>query len=433
MSILLCRLRRSDLSCISLFVIILLSTPATPCFASQHGFDRPVSEVRVFGNETTRTPYILKWAGLRPDEILTDKKLVKARQNILNTSLFKRVELDTRLDGERVAVDINVEEKYYTLLVPRLSRTSDGDVKSGIKLYIHNIGGANQTLNMLVQQTDLSNGDDDRKYRFDYDYPQFSLPYYFEWRLSQSVKNTFNEGFANTEYDDYFAFSIRRDLDTPLLENPLTISTRLEIERLQLDQPYPDSFNEIEAGNFNRFGIELRYDMVDQHYFRRIGRRFSVTYQQGFTELNSDYRSRILSFESIVFRPVNSLDNFNSRFYVGFSEDSPFNAPYFKLGGTDNVRGIERDAFAGDAIVFANFEYLFGYHKYPSVRNSIFIDIGNVYEDAQSIDLNDINGSIGTGIRWKISSFIKTDLFIDIAYQPENSEKFIYGGTSLNF
>lgn len=433
MNIGLYRPRRSDPSCISPFIILLLLAPANLCFASQHGFNRPVSEVRVFGNETTKSPYILKWAGLRPDEILTDKKLDKARQNILNTSLFKRVELDTRLDGERVAVDINVEEKYYTLLVPRLSRTSDGDVKSGIKLYIHNIGGANQTLNMLVQQTDLSNGDDDRKYRFDYDYPQFSLPYYFKWRLGQSVKNTFNEGFTNTEYDDYFAFSIRRDLDTPLLENPLTISTRLEIERLQLDQPYPESFNEIEAGNFNRFGMEIRYDMVDQHYFRRIGRRFSLTYQQGFTELNSDYRSRILSFESIVFRPMNSLDNFNSRFYVGFSEDSPFNAPYYKLGGTDNVRGIERDAFEGDTIVFANFEYVLGYHKYPSVRNSIFIDVGNVYENAQSIDLNDIKGAIGTGIRWKISSFIKTDLFIDIAYQPENSEKFIYGGTSLNF
>lgn len=67
------------------------------------------------------------------------------------------------------------------------------------------------------------------------------------------------------------------------------------------------------------------------------------------------------------------------------------------------------------------------------MRNSLFIDIGNVYEDAGSIDLNDMQGSIGTGIRWKVEAFIKTDLFIDIAYQPENSETFVYGGTSLNF
>lgn len=429
----LCRYREFYLSCISLLISFLLLSPLSLCLASQHIFDRPVSWISVSGNETTRTPYILKWANLSTDEILTEKKLNQARQNILNTSLFKRVELDTRLDGERVAVDINVEEKYYTLILPRLSRTSDGDVKSGVKLYMHNIGGANQTLNMLVQQTDLSNGDDDRKYRFDYDYPQFSRPYYFNWRLSQSVKNTIEDGFRNTEYDDYFAFSIKRSLNTSLFDDALTLSTRLELERVQLDQPYPESFNEIDAGNFNRLGLEFSYDMVDQQYFRRIGRSFSVSYRQGFTELNSDYRSRILEFESIVFRPVNSLDNFNSRIFVGFSENSPFNTPYFKLGGADNVRGVERDAFEGDTMVFANFEYVFGYHQYPGVRNSIFIDAGNVYKNAQSIDLNDIHGSIGAGIRWKITSFVKTDLVIDIAYQPENSEKFIYGGTSLNF
>jgi outer membrane protein assembly factor BamA len=414
-------------------VISLLSASANPCFADQHVFDRAVSRISVSGNETTRTPYILKWADLRPGEILTEKKFKEARQDILNKSLFKRVELDARPDGERVAVDINVEEKYYTLIVPRLSRTSDGDVKSGIKLYWHNIGGANQTLNMLVQQTALSNGDDDRKYRFDYEYPQFSRPYYFHWRLSQSELSTFEDGFRNTEYDDSFAFSVKRDLTTSLLENPLTLTTQLQAQHLRLDQPYPENFNEIKAGNFNSLGMEFSYDMVDQHYFRRVGRRFSVFYQQGFTELNSDYRSRILKLESIVFRPMNSLDNFYSRFVVGVSEVSPFNAPYFKLGGADNVRGIERDSFVGDAIVFANFEYVFGYHKYPSVRNSIFIDVGNVYEDAGSIDLNDIQGSIGTGIRWKVVAFIKTDLFIDVAYQPENSETFVYGGTSLSF
>jgi outer membrane protein assembly factor BamA len=414
-------------------VISLLWAPASFCFADEPVFDRAVSRISVSGNETTRTLYILKWADLRPEEILTEKKLNEARQNILNTSLFKRVEMDTRPDGERIAVDINVEEKYYTLILPRLSRTSDGDVKSGIKLYLHNIGGANQTFNMLVQQTDLSNGDDDRKYRFDYEYPQFSRPYYFHWRLSQSEKNTFEDGFRNTEYDDSFAFSIKRDLKTSLFENPLTLAAQLKAQQVQLDQPYPESFNEIEAGNFNSIGMEFSYEMVDQQYFRRIGRRFSVSYEQGFTDLNSDYRSRILKLESIVFRPINSLDNFNSRFVVGISEVSPFNAPYYKLGGTGNLRGIERDAFAGDAIVFANFEYVFGYHQYPSVRNSLFIDIGNVYEDAGSIDLNDMQGSIGTGIRWKVEAFIKTDLFIDIAYQPENSETFVYGGTSLNF
>lgn len=412
---------------------MFLVAAAGQCFAESGVFNRPISDIQVSGNEKTQERFILKWAGLNPGDTLTAEKFELARQNILDTSLFKRVDLTTTDRGNRVGVGINVEEKYFTLLVPRLSRSSDGDIKSGIRLKMHNIGGANQTLKMLVEQTDLSNGNDDQRYRIDYLLPQFSKPYYFRWRLGQSEKNTFNEGFVNTEYYDYIGFAVERDLKTSLFDYPLTLSNQIRLERLQLEQSYPVSFNEAEAGKFSYFGVEVSYDAVHQHYFRRTGRRFSLSYQQGLSELGSDYHSRIIAFESIVFRPLNSLDNINSRIFIGTSHRSPFNTPYFDLGGANNVRGVERDAFSGDALAFANFEYVIGYRKYPSLRNSLFVDIGNVYQDAQSIDPGDVHYSIGAGIRWKLTSFIKTDLFIDVAYQPESSETFVYGGTSLNF
>jgi hypothetical protein len=54
-------------------VISLLWAPASFCFADEPVFDRAVSRISVSGNETTRTLYILKWADLRPEEILTKK------------------------------------------------------------------------------------------------------------------------------------------------------------------------------------------------------------------------------------------------------------------------------------------------------------------------------------------------------------------------
>lgn len=417
-----------------LFLMVLfLTTASSQSLANPHQYDRPISQVRVFGNEKTQERFILKWANLQPGDILTRDSLKQARQNILDTSLFKQVTLTTISEGESIGVDIEVEEKYFTLLLPRLSRNSNGDVKSGIKLRLHNIAGANQSLNLLVEQTDLSNGDEDQKYRIDYKFPQYSKPYYFKWRLSQSTKNTLEDGFSNTEYNDHVSFSVARDFHSSLFRNPLTLKTRLKIERLQLEETYPLEFNEVEAGDFNRLGLKFEYDNIHQQRFRRFGRYFSLSYQQGFSELNSDYFSRIMEFESHVFRPLNSLDNINSRIFIGISEDSPFNSPFYDLGGADNVRGLERDAFSGDALMFANFEYVVGYHDYPSVRNSIFLDVGNVYENPQSIDPADLYSAVGVGIRWKLTSFIKTDLFIDLAYQPDDGETFVYGGTSLNF
>lgn len=416
-----------------LIPVLLIFFGLFPAYANPHLYDRPISQVRVFGNDKTQRRFILKWAKLQPGDMLTRDSLKQARQNLLDTSLFKQIHLTAISEGEMIAVNIEVEEKYFTLLLPRLGRNSNGDVKSGLRLRMHNIAGADQTLNMLVEQTDLSNGDDDQRYRIDYKLPQFSKPYHYKWRVSQSTRNTLEEDFRNTEYSDYISFSVARDLNSSIILRPLTINMLVKLERVSLDTPYPVEFNEIEAGNFNRLGLELEFDNIHQQRFRRFGRYFALTYQQGFGELESDYISRILEFEALVFRPLNAQDNFNSRFFSGVSTNSPFNSPYYDFGGADNLRGLERDIFSGDALVFANFEYVIGYHDYPSFRSSLFLDIGNVYKDAQSIDLADIYSSVGFGLRWKLTSFIKTDLFIDVAYQPEDGETYVYGGTSLNF
>jgi len=402
-------------------------------FASPHHYDLPISQVKVYGNEKTQTRFILKWANLNPGELLTQERLKKARQNILDTSLFKQVEVKSIHQGDQVAVNINVEEKYFTLILPRLGRNSNGDIKSGVKLRMHNIDGANQSLAMLVEQTDRSDGDEDQRYRIDYKFPQYSKPYYYKWRVGESSKNTEEDGFRNTEHSQFISFSVARAMHTSLFRLPVIFSVKLKLESMTLDEPYPESFDEIEAGNFNRLGIEFEYDNVHQQRFRRYGRYFSLSYQQGLGELESDYIARIVEFESQIYRPLNARDNFNSRFFIGISDGSPFNSSYYDLGGADNVRGLERDVVSGDVLIFGNFEYVTGYAKYPSFRNVVFVDIGNVYDKSESVDLSDLHTTLGFGLRWKLTSFIKTDLFIDIAYDPETEETIGYGGTSLNF
>jgi len=402
-------------------------------YANPHYLDLPVSRIEVSGNEKTQRRFILKWSGLRPGQILARQDIKTARQNILDTALFKRVEINTVEHGDQIQVNIDLEEKYYTLVIPRLSRNSNGDIKSGVKLNMHNIDGADQTLFMLVEQSQQSDGDNVERYRISYQLPQYSKPYHYRWLLGESRISTFENNFRNTEYSKNISFAVTRDLNSQYFLIPVTFSLELKLEQLSLDQPYPISFNEIEAGDFNRIGFLFEYNNVHLQRFRRFGRYFSLSYQQGLDELESNYISRILEFESKMYRPINSRDNINSRFFIGISENSPFNSPYYDLGGANNIRGLERNVISGDALAFVNFEYIKGYSTYPYFRSSLFIDIGNVYDDAASIDLEEIYTTVGIGMRWKLSSFIKTDLFIDIAYDPDSTETRVYGGTSLNF
>ena len=401
--------------------------------ANEHFFGNPISEIRIHGNRKTQTDVVIFWADLNVGQVLNQKILDLARQHILDTGLFKQVSVKAESVEDRVIVNIHLEEKYFTLLLPRLSRNADGDVKVGLRLRMHNLRGADQTLHALVEKADLSTGDTGRRYRIKYDFPQYSKPYHYEFTVGESTTNTDDNGFLNVVYEDIFAVSIVRDWHASFTSQPLTLTTSAIYQNIQLRQPYPIALDELEAGRFNRLGLKLEYDDVHNEIYRRYGSYFSLTYQQGLDSLGSDYLSNITEFESRYYYRLNSLDNFNSRYFAGYAHDAPFSHNYYEIGGAGTLRGLDKESFSGNVLIFTNLEYVKGFAKFPSFRSSLFLDVGNVYDNLNEVDLSDLRTSIGVGLRWKIGSFVETDLFIDMAYDTETDEYKTYGGTSLNF
>ena len=401
--------------------------------ANEHLFGNPISEIRVQGNRKTRSELVIVWSELKIGQILSQDILNLARQNILDFELFKQVSVEAASDDGRVIVNISLEEKYFTLVLPTLRRNADGDVKTGLRLRMHNLNGANQTLSAVVEKADLSTGETSKRYRVSYQLPQYSKPYEYQFSVSQSTTNTEEAGFSNVEYEDFFLLAIERDWHTSISPRPLTLTISAIYQEISLREPYPPVLNELEAGRFNRLGLRIEYDDVHYEKYRRYGRYYSLTYQQGLESLGSDYRSNITELDARHYYRLNPLDNFNSRVFAGYAHDAPFNRSYYNIGSADTLRGLEREAFSGDVLVFANLEYIKGFSQYPSFRTSLFLDIGNVYDNPKGVDFSDLRTSIGLGIRWKIASFVHTDLFIDWAYDTETGESKAYGGTSFNF
>jgi len=401
--------------------------------ANQHLFGNPIAEIRVQGNRKTRTDIVIKWSELKTGQILNQDILNLARQNILDIELFKQVSVKAVSEDGRVIVDIILEEKYFTLLLPTLRRNADGDVKVGLRLKVHNLNGANQTLSAVVEKTDLSAGETSKRYRISYELPQYSKPYEYHFSIGQSTTNTEDAGFFNVAYEDFFSASIERDWHTSFTSQPLTLTISAKYEDIKLREPYPPALNELEAGQFNRLGLQLEYDDIHYENYRRYGRYYSLDYEQGLTGLGSDYTSSIIELDARHYYRINSLDNFNSRVFAGYAHDAPFNEHYYEIGSSDTLRGLERESFSGDLLIFTNLEYIKGFNKFRSFRTSLFVDIGNVYDDLDGTDLSELRTSIGLGLRWKIISFVKTDLFIDYAYDTETGESKTYGGTSFNF
>ena len=135
----------------------------------------------------------------------------------------------------------------------------------------------------------------------------------------------------------------------------------------------------------------------------------------------------------IGYRPLNSYDNINYRAVLDLADDSPFGIPRFEIGGASSLRGLEDFDVKGNARIFSNLEYIRGLRKYPAIRFSLFLDVGNVYDDLGAVDLTNLLYTVGVGMRWKLESFVETDLFIDYGYDVERGTGRLYGGTSLPF
>ena len=394
----------------------------------------PIDRFRVTGNIKTQEKYILKWSELSIGQTLTLPALDKALQELRDTDLFRSIQLQTeRYENGELILHIIVEERRYWLLLPRASRNSEGDIKSGFRLRMYNLQGADQTLDVLAQQEQEADGNDSEELRFKYQLPLFDKPYDLTWQLRRIIAYREEDGFDNVETVNSLSFGVARDWHLDLFAIPLTVESSIALEQRDLREPYPASIEAREAGMFNHLRLGLILDDVHREPYRRFGSYYAITLDQGFEWLGSDYESTIIELEITNFLRLNPYDNFNSRFVFEVSNDSPFDYLNYDIGGGSSIRGLEDVDERGDARWFANLEYIFAYRKHPGLAHTLFVDLGNVYDDLQSIDFGDLRYTVGTGFRWKIESFVKTDLFLDYGYDVEEQQGKLYGGTSLNF
>ncbi len=417
------------------FALLPLPLQASLIGVGADAIGEPIAEILVSGNDRTRADYILAEAELEVGQIISVQRLKFAIQELRDTDLFTDIDMQTeRLeDGGILLHIIVVERRYFWLLLPRVNRNSSGDIKAGFRLRMYNLWGAGHQLDLLGQQEQKASGDEENEVRLSYDWPKFKKHYELGWRANRVVTYTTVEDFDNVVTRDRFGFTVARDKELGEFVTPLTFVAGIGFERKMLDEDYPDYIEAQTDGDFNSLSLALVYDDVHRERYRRFGNYYGGAYTQGFDWLGSDYDSSIFDFEVQGFNRLNAFDNFNFRGVLQFTNNPPYDYPYYGIGGGSTLRGLEDYDAVGNARLFGNFELVFAYRSSPGIRHTLFVDVGNVYDRLEDIDLGDLKYTVGTGFRWKIEAFVKTDLIIDYGYDVEGGQGKLYGGTSLNF
>lgn len=385
-----------------------------------------IIDIRLIGNFVTKPAILLQEMVVKQGDVIDFNKIETSRQAIMDLKLFKAVKADILPTKGGAILQITVEEKFYVLPIPKLNRDGDGDIKFGGELRLDNINGQNQQLEFSWDRKKFADSDinDRDQIDIDYTYPRIrGTPYQFDLDVQQET----------TQED------VLSDTGDPASYDRLGRSARLALSRWagrkgpsrgwrygggfswvatdhKLITGPDDLLTDSEIVTLN---VELSFIDIHDRLYSRNGSNYGYGGAYGIRALGSDENFNLQTlFYRGYFSPFDEPHkNINIQIRLGFSNRDSEES--FSLGSSSTLRGYERDSFSGNALFLTNIEYLAPLFGYSQIRGLVFTDFGNTYERVGKIDLTDLKASVGLGLRWKLKSFVKTDLRIDVAYAVE--------------
>lgn len=403
--------------------------------------NREVAEIQFSGNKVTQAAVLRRELLQQSGTMCSLDDIIDGIQAIMDLGLFKSVRAELQLNAEKdLQLRYIVKEKIFFLPIPRLSRTSDGQLRYGAQLRWDNFLGRLYQLKITWEKRQDDNGRGRTGYvnRLEYTVPRFlDTRYGMRLRVGRERRNTeiSRDGIVYGE-------ALR---DSRVLEMRLSrwSSETGGVSGLSyfLGADIEDRVYEVNTGRVGPFRDGQKVALVagfalqdvHQEQYRRTGQHYSASVEVSNKALGSDFSYARLDATAQWFialqRPQTNL-NIQAR--LGLSDRAPFGERSYSLGGGEVLRGMTSDKSSGNLMTLVNIEYLRGLFAYPAWRWVLFVDAGNVYLN-DDVDLLRQQARVGVGLRWKLESLTNTDIRLDLAWDPDKEGFRSYFSTSLTF
>jgi outer membrane protein insertion porin family len=361
--------------------------------------------IRISGNTKTRDKVIRRELEIYEQELFSGKKLKQGIRNLNRLDYFEDVKVNTTKGSEpdKMILDIDVKEK------PTGTFSFGGGYSSVENMFVvgsitqRNLFGRGQLLRLKAEVGG-------RTTRYDL---SFTEPWLFDIPLSAGV-DLYNQ---NRDYDTYNVSSVGGAVR---FGYPVYDYTRVYLSYLydisdltDLSATASDYFREM-AGKHTTSSVtpSIRYDSRDKTFNPTEGSIGNVSVEYagvggdvGFTK----YIGEAGRYFPLFWSTVGYL---HSR--AGYVEQhaGAILPPYdrFYLGGINSIRGFSWDAlspkdqngyaYGGNKFIQFNVEYIFPLLKDVGLMGVVFTDVGNLYDDNQSLDLGNMRQTAGFGVRW---------------------------------
>ncbi len=387
-------------------------------FKAEKGQRTYVRRINIRGNFRTKDEVFRREMRQLESSFLSKDKVDVSKKRIQRLPFVESVKINTSPvvgRSDQVDLDVIVSEQSSNQFNAGLGYSQSNGLLFNLGLAQNNFLGTGKSLSVSGERSDSTN--------------RFRLSYNNPYHTVDGVGRGFNVFYEDNDADeddisDYNSSTYGADINytIPITEdNSLRFSIGAEHREITISDNTPDDILAFIAKNGDSYDnilgkVSYIHDTRDRFLFPTDGVRHNISLEVGLPGSDLEYYK--LNYKGSSYFPVTENVTFALKGGIstgdgyGDTDDLPFFERFFS-GGISSVRGFENnslgprdsngDSAGGDFVVNARAELLFPVpfaQDVKGLRMSAFIDGGNVYEDYDSFDADDIRYSAGLSATW---------------------------------
>jgi outer membrane protein assembly factor BamA len=379
-----------------------------------------IEKIRFLGNDVTQEETMLLEMTIHEGDVINIHDIEQSVQYIMDLGIFEKISyyLEKNDFDENTDLVIIVTEPYYWYVLPTFKFNDNSELELGARLRWDNLFGYNHKL--VIKATDKGTDKNVNEYQTEirYTFPRFLLSRFSLSLIAKKEQRLDDDNVLGDQQEikTDFGFNVRKWLNKRGISRG--VYAGLGIDYQQQSNVALSSSGESD-GDFDLifYNFQLGRDRKHKYRYNRGGDSLDYTLQ-----LSNEVTVQTLTYRRFKILNADEVANLNYLISVGYADDDVLGNAAFSLGGNTTLRGYEKDAFHGNAIVRGSIEYLTKFNNSPLVRKVVFIDAGDTQDSLSDFSFSSIKVGTGAGIRWKARNFVNLDIRLDIAYGFETKE-----------
>lgn len=377
-----------------------------------------VRRINFTGHKTTRDEVYRRELRQMESGWYSQSNVEASRARIQRLAYVESVEVDTkRIPGvdDFVDLEVAVEERLAGSfnIGAGLSDSQGAVISTSVSQ--ENFLGTGKTVAFRINTSKVNT-----VYDFNYTDPYYTI---------DGVSRGFGGSYVSTEASeadisdfDSDQYALRLSYGIPLTEHD-RISTTLQLRHTEINTTNNTPLevidflqeNDDEYDNLT-LNTNFTHDTRNRSLFPNKGNRQTIAFE--FSVPGSDLEFYKLSYENAFYFTLSETFTLSLGSEIGYGDrygstsDLPF-FEKFRAGGFDSVRGYESnslgprdsfdDSFGGNFVSTARIQVLFPppfMENKNRARLALFVDAGNVFEEFDDFESDDIRGSYGLALSW---------------------------------